>query len=59
VSDEKRGADEQQPSVEAKATKKRPYHKSSFRYETVFETMALSCGNMVAGSACIMNKKTS
>ena len=39
---------------------KREYVKPSFRHETVFETMALSCGK-IAGThqACNTNRKTS
>jgi len=39
---------------------KRPYRKPSFRYERVFETMALSCGKIDATQAqCKFNKKVS
>ncbi|WP_395648603.1 hypothetical protein [Thermomonas sp.] len=39
---------------------KREYIKPTFRHETVFETMALSCGK-IAGTqqACNMQRKTS
>jgi len=39
---------------------KREYIKPGFRHETVFETMALSCGK-IAGTqlACNMQRKTS
>ena len=40
--------------------RKREYLKPAFRHETVFETMALSCGK-IAGTqqACRANRKTS
>ncbi len=39
---------------------KREYVKPSFRHETVFETMALSCGKVaVTQNACRANRKTS
>jgi len=39
---------------------RRPYRKPSFRYERVFETMALSCGKIDATqSQCKFNKKVS
>jgi hypothetical protein len=59
MSDEDRPAEKQQPSVEARATTKKPYHKPSFRREKVFETQALSCGKVQMGSTCAMNKKIS
>ena len=42
------------------ATSKKPYEKPSFRYERVFETMALSCGKIDSTqSQCKFNKKNS
>jgi len=39
---------------------RRPYQKPSFKYERVFETMALSCGKISPTEAgCHMNRKTS
>jgi len=39
---------------------KREYIKPGFRHETVFETMALSCGKIASTQqACNMNRKTS
>jgi hypothetical protein len=39
---------------------KRPYNKPSFRFESVFETMALSCGKIVPSQAgCKLNRKNS
>lgn len=36
------------------------YQKPAFTYETVFETMALSCGKISAGQQqCHFNRKTS
>lgn len=43
----------------APATKK-PYQKPEFRYERVFETMALACGKIsITTPGCKFNKKTS
>jgi hypothetical protein len=39
---------------------RKPYQKPAFRYERVFETMALACGKMNATqSHCRFNRKTS
>jgi hypothetical protein len=39
---------------------KKPYQKPAFRYERVFETMALTCGKaQVTQSACYYNRKLS
>ena len=38
---------------------KKPYTKPSFRYEQVFETMALACGKVNTGASCKSAKKTS
>jgi hypothetical protein len=42
------------------ATKKKPYEKPSFRYESVFVTNALSCGKLAnSGFSCNTNPKAS
>jgi hypothetical protein len=39
---------------------KKPYHKPSFHFESVFETTALSCGKIDSTQlACQMNRKNS
>jgi len=39
---------------------RRPYQKPAFRYERVFETMALSCGKVVTTQfQCHFHSKTS
>jgi hypothetical protein len=40
---------------------KKPYNKPSFRFESVFETTALSCGKLDSSTqaACHMNHKNS
>jgi hypothetical protein len=39
---------------------KKPYQKPEFRYEQVFETMALSCGKVSPTEfQCRFNRKTS
>ena len=41
-------------------TKKTPYQKPAFRYESVFETSALSCGKVQSTqSGCHFNRKVS
>lgn len=52
--------DRDTPSGEtAEPSAKQPYVKPSFRYEQVFETMALACGKINTGSSCRSAKKTS
>jgi hypothetical protein len=39
---------------------KRPYHQPAFRFERVFETMALACGKISPTQAhCTFNRKSS
>lgn len=45
MTDEKRPADAPRTGVEG-AKPKKPYRKPEFRYEKVFETMALACGKI-------------
>ena len=41
------------------AVAKKPYRKPAFRYEQVFETMALACGKVNATQAqCRFNQKS-
>jgi hypothetical protein len=47
------------PKVE-KSTPRKPYQKPSFRFERVFETMALACGKIHPSQAqCRFNRKNS
>lgn len=40
--------------------KRKPYTKPSFRFESVFETMALSCGKVNTSQlGCHLNRKNS
>jgi hypothetical protein len=44
----------------SRRTGKKPYQKPEFRYERVFETMALSCGKVSPTEfQCRFNRKTS
>jgi len=43
---EKEGNTNEKNAVEGPRTKKKPYQEPAFRYEKVFETMALSCGKV-------------
>ena len=52
-------ADEKNLSARFRAGKK-PYQKPEFRYERVFETMALSCGKVNPTEfQCRFNRKSS
>lgn len=45
---------------EDRAEGKKPYEKPAFRYERVFETMALTCGKVqTTQGGCAHNRKTS
>jgi len=43
---EKEGNTNEKNAVEGPRTTKKPYQEPAFRYEKVFETMALSCGKV-------------
>jgi len=47
-------------NVSASEGRKKPYQKPEFRYEKVFETMALSCGKVNPTEfQCRFNRKSS
>jgi len=47
-------------NVSASGGRKKPYQKPEFRYEKVFETMALSCGKVNPTEfQCRFNRKSS
>jgi hypothetical protein len=50
---------EKQEDSQGQPANKKPYQKPAFRYERVFETMALRCGKVLATAVCKQNKKTS
>lgn len=53
-------APENQNSAPEAAQTKKPYTKPTFRYERVFETMALACGKIHPTQAqCRFNRKNS
>ncbi len=53
-------SEEQKEAAAGKPKQKRPYKKPTFRYEQVFETMALSCGKVgVSQESCRNNSKLS
>jgi hypothetical protein len=59
MSQEKANSGEKQVS-ENRGTGKKPYQKPEFRYERVFETMALSCGKVSPTEfQCRFNRKSS
>jgi hypothetical protein len=59
MSQEKADSDEKKVSDSGGARKK-PYQKPEFRYERVFETMALSCGKVTPTEfQCRFNRKSS
>lgn len=48
----------QAPKGHSPVTKKR-YQEPAFRYERVFETLALSCGKILQTAVCSHHKKIS
>ncbi len=56
---EQRSPSKEREDSQARPANKKPYQKPAFRYERVFETMALSCGKLLPTAACKRNKKTS
>lgn len=57
---EKNANAEEKTPAEAKPPGKKPYEKPSFRYEKVFETMALACGKVHPTQfQCRFNRKNS
>jgi hypothetical protein len=50
----------EQEGVPREAPGKKPYRKPEFRYERVFETLALACGKISGNQQqCRFNKKAS
>ena len=59
MSQEKANSDEKKVS-DSRGPGKKPYQKPEFRYERVFETMALSCGKVTPTEfQCRFNRKSS
>jgi hypothetical protein len=59
MTEEKRKADDGN-STDAPRTGKKPYQKPGFRFERVFETMALACGKIHPTQfQCHFNRKNS
>jgi hypothetical protein len=57
--DEKERSTEDKTAAEGSHAGKKPYHKPTFRYEHVFETMALACGKISRRSkSCRLNSKS-
>jgi hypothetical protein len=51
---------DKQDVSDAPSPGKKPYQKPEFRYERVFETMALSCGKVVITEfQCRLNRRAS
>lgn len=51
---------EKQEDSQGQPANKKPYQKPAFRYELVFETMALACGKKQTGPTCAhVTKKVS
>jgi hypothetical protein len=51
---------EAQDSKTESEPRRKPYHKPEFRFERVFETMALACGKVSPSQPqCRFNRKTS
>jgi len=52
-------ASQEEIDPQSRTVTKKPYQKPAFRYEQVFETMALACGKVNATqSQCKFNKKS-
>jgi len=59
MSEEKANSDPKKVS-DSRGVGKKPYQKPEFRYERVFETMALSCGKVQPTDLqCHFNRKSS
>jgi hypothetical protein len=57
---EKDANGERKSASDGSRAAKKPYKKPEFRYERVFETMALSCGKISPTDLqCRFNRKTS
>lgn len=57
---EEKGNPEQNGSPEPRPVQRRKYEKPSFRFERVFETMALACGKISPTEfQCRFNRKNS
>jgi hypothetical protein len=50
---------EQKSAAENRPPAKKPYHKPEFRFERVFETMALACAKTGTQGGCSIIKKRS
>jgi hypothetical protein len=51
---------EKQEDSQGQPANKTPYQKPAFRYERVFETLALTCGKLSGGGPrCITMRKNS
>jgi hypothetical protein len=61
MSEEKTNSDQNEKKTsDSGSAGKKPYHKPEFRYERVFETMALSCGKTSPTEfQCRFNRKSS
>jgi hypothetical protein len=56
----RKDANADENNVSASGKGKKPYQKPEFRYERVFETMALSCGKVSPTEfQCRFNRKSS
>lgn len=61
---ERKGGEPQPENTGARAESeptrnRKPYQKPAFRFERVFETMALACGKIQTGPTCATMKETS
>jgi hypothetical protein len=57
--DEQRHAAATGKAKDPSVKRKKPYTKPSFREESAFETMALTCGKLATQGQCITNPKNS
>jgi hypothetical protein len=52
-------ADEEKSFSESRLNSKKPYRKPEFRFERVFETMALACGKIALQFQCRRRRRSS
>ena len=54
-----RPSTEEKTALESQQTQKKPYKKPEFRFEKVFETVALACGKFRGGGSSCRNHRAS
>jgi hypothetical protein len=52
-------ADEEKSALDSRQSAKKPYSKPAFRFEKLFETMALACGKVSNSLRCHQRRHSS